>query len=132
ARRGGAPHGPERRRGVVGVSSGLTRGGRLAMTRGLPGLPAVRRRARRVWGRSSVGRALESHSRGRGFDSPRLHLPFNVYAPPTRPRALTVGVRGDVFDPRGGKRREATDTGARRISSGPSLAPGVTPPRAVV
>ena len=28
----------------------------------------------RMWGRSSAGRALESHSRGRGFDSPRLHL----------------------------------------------------------
>ena len=28
-----------------------------------------------LWGRSSVGRALESHSRGRGFDSPRLHFP---------------------------------------------------------
>ncbi len=27
------------------------------------------------WGRSSVGRALESHSRGQGFDSPRLHQP---------------------------------------------------------
>ena len=25
------------------------------------------------WGRSSVGRALEWHSRGQGFDSPRLH-----------------------------------------------------------
>src|SRR5688572_2026197 len=28
---------------------------------------------RASWGRSSVGRALESHSRGRGFDSHRLH-----------------------------------------------------------
>ena len=27
------------------------------------------------WGRSSVGRALEWHSRGQGFDSPRLHHP---------------------------------------------------------
>ncbi len=26
-----------------------------------------------LWGRSSVGRALESHSRGRGFDPHRLH-----------------------------------------------------------
>jgi hypothetical protein len=26
-----------------------------------------------VWGCSSVGRALESHSRGQGFDSPQLH-----------------------------------------------------------
>ncbi len=26
-----------------------------------------------VWGRSSAGRALESHSRGRGFDPHRLH-----------------------------------------------------------
>src|SRR5439155_19999805 len=31
-----------------------------------------------LWGRSSVGRALEWHSRGRGFDSLRLHLPFNM------------------------------------------------------
>src|SRR5437764_4467386 len=28
---------------------------------------------RPVWGHSSVGRALEWHSRGRGFDSPWLH-----------------------------------------------------------
>ena len=33
------------------------------------------------WGRSSYGRALASHARGTGFDSPRLHfvllvLPF--------------------------------------------------------
>src|SRR5262249_23218291 len=27
------------------------------------------------WGHSSVGRALEWHSRGRGFDSPWLHQP---------------------------------------------------------
>ena len=26
-----------------------------------------------VWGRSSLGRALEWHSRGKGFDPPRLH-----------------------------------------------------------
>ncbi len=36
------------------------------------------------WGRSSVGRALEWHSRGRGFDPLRLHqltnlMPFYVY-----------------------------------------------------
>ena len=30
------------------------------------------------WGRSSVGRALEWHSRGRGFDSLRLHHPSLV------------------------------------------------------
>ena len=28
---------------------------------------------RHSWGRSSVGRALEWHSRGQGFDPPRLH-----------------------------------------------------------
>ncbi len=37
------------------------------------GSPRPHRKRRR--GRSSVGRALESHSRGRGFDSPRLHHP---------------------------------------------------------
>ncbi len=35
------------------------------------GLPALPGRVAR--GRSSVGRALEWHSRGQGFDSPRLH-----------------------------------------------------------
>ena len=30
-------------------------------------------RRSRFWGCSSVGRALESHSRGQGFDSPQLH-----------------------------------------------------------
>ena len=29
-----------------------------------------------AWGRSSAGRALESHSRGRGFDPHRLHQNF--------------------------------------------------------
>src|SRR5262249_5754120 len=29
--------------------------------------------SRRSWGRSSVGRAREWHSRGQGFDPPRLH-----------------------------------------------------------
>ena len=33
------------------------------------GLPVICR-----WGRSSVGRALEWHSRGHGFDSHRLHF----------------------------------------------------------
>jgi hypothetical protein len=28
------------------------------------------------WGRSSYGRALASHARGTGFDSPRLHFLF--------------------------------------------------------
>ena len=39
---------------------------------GKPGAPV------RLWGRSSVGRALESHSRGQGFDSPRLHSAATV------------------------------------------------------
>src|SRR5262245_64276391 len=44
----------------------------------------------RLWGRSSAGRALESHSRGRGFDSPRLHLRFCwVSALTAQPRPLT-------------------------------------------
>ena len=34
---------------------------------------AQRIRARAFWGYSSVGRALEWHSRGQGFDSPYLH-----------------------------------------------------------
>src|SRR5262249_20635405 len=40
--------------------------------------PATPQHISRLWGRSSVGRALEWHSRGRGFDSLRLHLPFNI------------------------------------------------------
>ncbi len=31
-----------------------------------------------LWGRSSVGRALEWHSRGRRFDPDRLHFVFQV------------------------------------------------------
>ena len=30
-----------------------------------------------LWGRSSYGRALASHARGTGFDSPRLHCCFD-------------------------------------------------------
>ena len=43
------------------------------------------------WGRSSVGRALHSHCRGRGFDSPRLHLcdrGFRQCTAPVRERAV--------------------------------------------
>ena len=39
----------------------------------LPGACSIKPVAA-VWGCSSVGRALEWHSRGQGFDSPRLHL----------------------------------------------------------
>ncbi len=34
---------------------------------------------RRPWGRSSVGRALQWHCRGQGFDSPRLHQIVSFY-----------------------------------------------------
>ena len=49
--------------------------------------PCGRRRCPQVavryvcWGRSSVGRALEWHSRGQGFDSPRLHWPRDFQVP---------------------------------------------------
>src|SRR5436190_17792001 len=33
---------------------------------------------RRVWGCSSDGRALQSHCRGQGFDSPQLHQPSSL------------------------------------------------------
>ena len=33
------------------------------------------------WGYSSVGRALEWHSRGQGFDPPQLHQKFQVLRP---------------------------------------------------
>jgi hypothetical protein len=45
------------------------------------------------WGRSSVGRALEWHSRGRGFDSHRLHQFKTVY----RTLREMVLSRGGVF-----------------------------------
>ncbi len=35
--------------------------------------PAAYTPTRRLWGHSSVGRALQSHCRGRGFESPCLH-----------------------------------------------------------
>src|SRR5207249_3987142 len=41
-----------------------------------------------LWGRSSVGRALEWHSRGRGFDSLRLHFSCRIVSTrTTQPRA---------------------------------------------
>ena len=43
--------------------------------------------SRLSWGRSSVGRALEWHSRGRGFDSHRLHQIFAQQ----KFRALEIG-----------------------------------------
>src|ERR1039457_100128 len=44
---------------------------RLSSCAGRKSVPRCQRRPRR--GRSSVGRALEWHSRGQGFDRPRLH-----------------------------------------------------------
>jgi hypothetical protein len=46
------------------------RDGPVSATHGFP-QQGSQRRAK--WGHSSVGRALEWHSRGRGFDSPWLH-----------------------------------------------------------
>ena len=39
----------------------------------------------RIWGLSSAGRALRSHRRGQGFDSPRLHQKSTRFA-----RALSI------------------------------------------
>ena len=58
------------------------------------------------WGRSSVGRALEWHSRGRGFDSHRLHHPslWNSYrASGGKPFSTTVGWQGTPFQSEGGR-----------------------------
>src|SRR5262245_16164083 len=37
------------------------------------GILALQRSVRLLWARSSAGRARESHSRGQGFESPRVH-----------------------------------------------------------
>ena len=52
------------------------------------------------WGRSSIGRALEWHSRGKGFDSPQLHHPFSRSSsftdPPPPGHAVSRGDGGSV------------------------------------
>src|SRR5262249_15563183 len=62
----------------------------------LPGVGTVYARFRsgssRLWGRSSVGRALESHSRGRGVDSLRLHSFFRVLGTLTTPPRAVVSL----------------------------------------
>lgn len=42
----------------------------------------------KLWGCSSVGRALESHSRGRGFDSLQLHFVRNTRQEFAQPRQV--------------------------------------------
>ncbi len=48
------------------------------------------------WGRSSVGRALQWHCRGLGFDSPRLHHPVSGVLPslakPSITRVISAGL----------------------------------------
>jgi hypothetical protein len=69
------------RRGRLGYRAAARRvwrggaidGSALTGRSGSPTLCAMCPRGARVWGRSSAGRALEWHSRGQGFDSPRLH-----------------------------------------------------------
>ena len=41
-------------------------------------------RERSIWGRSSNGRALASHARGKGIDAPRLQS-FYLFLPPVLP-----------------------------------------------
>ena len=54
-----------------------------------PGSPTLTRPNR--WGRSSVGRALEWHSRGRRFDPDRLHQdPPNTISHTSRPEAISL------------------------------------------
>src|SRR6266851_1317405 len=45
-----------------------------AGTRSGPGYTGLCLSYSSTWVRSSIGRALESHSRGKGFESPRIHL----------------------------------------------------------
>src|SRR6266850_7308006 len=42
------------------------------------------------WGRSSAGRALEWHSRGRRFDPDRLHQKFQVVSDPNEERISRI------------------------------------------
>src|SRR5690606_10394426 len=64
-----------RERGLIlppgGFRSRQQRWRRCRQTTSSPETVSVRQN--RVWGHSSVGRALEWHSRGQGFDSPWLH-----------------------------------------------------------
>ena len=66
------------------------------------------------WGRSSVGRALEWHSRGQGFDSPRLHQ-----IPPAR---LPLGCRVAPFRPECAPRPGAAPSGPHQ-DRGPPATP---------
>src|SRR2546430_3910058 len=46
------------------------------------GILALRRPHVIPWARSSAGRARESHSRGQGFESPRVHQMISWLSPP--------------------------------------------------
>ncbi len=55
-----------------------------------------------VWGHSSAGRALESHSRGPGFESQWLHFLSATRARHARPPLLSSGRSGGLLCMRGG------------------------------
>src|SRR5690606_23911168 len=77
-----APRTPNKT-GVRGGARGLTRWAKRAiLSRELSRSTAA---AEPVWGRSSVGRALEWHSRGRRFEPARLHQRKHDRACSSRP-----------------------------------------------
>ena len=68
-------------------------------------LPPERLSIMAVWGYSSIGRALRSHRRGRGFESPYLHQHWKLEARGWRLerndlQPLTSGLRAPVARPR--------------------------------
>jgi hypothetical protein len=99
---------------------------RFALT---PESPATYTHPSVYWGRSSAGRALQSHCRGRGFESPRLHqrrrrgpvsptgpLPFSRSVTPNERQSAGCGRHCPA--PLGGKSRSVQpvgrDSSARR------------------
>ena len=98
-----------------------------------PRAPALcSRSARRCgflpWGRSSVGRALEWHSRGQGFDSPRLHQyagkarraragPFSLIDPTHYASGYSIFVISRVASPAGRRHVTVSPTRCPRSAS---------------
>ncbi len=63
-----------------------------------------------AWGRSSAGRALQSHCRGQGFDSPRLHH-YQVRRPPRGGVVVSGGGDDLVISPYGLRLASQPDMG---------------------
>src|SRR3954465_12975116 len=56
----------------------------------------LRAMAQAAWGCSSIGRAFDWQSKGRGFESPQPHHPANLEGPGNRPFSISTTAQSNI------------------------------------